>query len=187
MPREIEIDMVKLIRLDEIEAKAKKLEEQNLDFRIFLLENADKDVFDEKFLELHNELFGAYDCCKCHNCCKVCYITLTSSEALKIAKFIGMTKKDFSAQYLKKSSVYDQNPYKFKKLPCPFLCDDGKCRINECKPNVCAEYPYTDNADMMYSMYNIIDYAQVCPVVFEMLERLKVFFGFRKRRNSYKK
>lgn len=69
--------------------------------------------------------------------------------------------------------------YEIKK-PCPFLCEDGQCEVEFCKPSECAGYPYTDRPDRMGSLLNIIASAEVCPIVYEMLERLKDIYHFRK-------
>jgi len=45
-----------------------------------------------------------------------------------------MTEDDFFAEYL--ADADDEKPYKIKQKPCPFLCGDGRCRIQDCKPDV---------------------------------------------------
>jgi uncharacterized protein len=46
------------------------------------------------------------------------------------------------------------------------------------------EYPFTNKPERLFSLLSIVDFASVCPVVFEMLERLKQIYGF-KRRQRY--
>ena len=70
--------------------------------------------------------------------------------------------------------------YEIKK-PCPFLREDGQCEVEFCKPSECAAYPYTDRLGRMGSLLNIIASAEVCPVVYEMLEQLKDTYHFRKQ------
>ena len=170
-----------MVRPTEVKAKAQRLEEQNYKFRIFLKNRADYDELDAQFLALHNELFADYDCCKCANCCKEYSTILDDDEVKRIASFLGMTESDFAAQYLTNADADDEKPYKFKGNPCSFLGNDGRCRIKDCKPDVCRGFPYTDHPDRLSSMYGIIEHAQVCPVVFEILERLKKIYGFRNR------
>lgn len=67
-------------------------------------------------MEIHNELFAGYDCCKCNNCCRVYSTSLAESEINLIAAFLG-----------------------------------------------------------------IVSFAEVCPAVFEILERLKGIYRFRAR------
>ena len=170
-----------MIKPNEVKAKAQKFEEQNYKFRAFLKNRADDDELDKQFLELHKELFAGYDCCKCANCCKTYRIALDNNEVKRIAAFHDLKENDFIAAYLANTDSDDEKPYKIKEEPCSFLCDDGRCRIQNCKPDDCVEFPYTDHPERLSSMYSIIEHAEVCPVVFEILERLKVMYGFRNR------
>jgi len=166
---------------DEVKDKAHGREEQNYKFRTFLKNHADYDELDAQFLELHKELFADYDCCKCANCCKTYGIIIDNDEVKRIAAFIGMAENDFITEYLTNADSGDEKPYKIKEKPCPFLCDDGRCRIQARKPDVCAGYPYTDHPNRLSSMHGVMRHAEVCPVVFEILERLKVMYGFRNK------
>ena len=172
---------MKMVGPNEVTAKAQKLEEQNIKFRTYLKNRADDDELDAQFLDLHKELFAGYDCCKCNNCCKTYSITLGNDEVKRIAAFLGLAESDFIEEYLVDADPDDENPFKLKEKPCTFLCGDGRCRIHECKPDVCAGFPFTDQPDRLSSMYSILEHATVCPVVFEMLERLKALYGFRNR------
>lgn len=73
--------------------------------------------------------------------------------------------------------------YRIVEPPCLFLMEDGVCQIESCKPQCCREFPYTGKPGRLFSLYSIIDSASVCPVVFEILERLKkrLRFGRKKR------
>ena len=171
----------KMVNPDEVSAKAQRLKEQNYKFRTFLRNHADDDVLDAQFLELHKELFVGYNCCKCANCCKTYRIILDNGEIKRIATYLGMTEYDFVTEHLTNADADDEKPYTIKKKPCPFLYDDGRCRIQDCKPDVCTEFPYTDHHERLSSMYSVIEHAEVCPVVFEILERLKLIYRFRNR------
>ena len=173
-----------MIKPNEVQDRAQKLEEQNYKFRTFLRNRADDDELDAQFLSLHNELFTEYDCCKCANCCKSFSVFLDNDDVKRIAAHLGLSENDFVAKYLIEAEPAESDeemPYKFKDKPCSFLCDDGRCQIQDCKPGVCSGFPFTDQPDRLSSMYSIIGHAEVCPVVFEMLERLKVIYRFRNK------
>ena len=156
-----------LIAYDVREA-AQKLEAENHRFRRFLKTHADEDTLDQQFLELHKELFESYDCSKCRNCCRAYDVSLEDREIAAIAAAKGFTPDALCKQYL----VEGLCGYEIKK-PCPFLCGNGTCEVESCKPSECSGYPYTDKPDRMRSLLNIVASAEVCPVVYEMLERLK--------------
>jgi hypothetical protein len=176
-----------MIEPTKINAVSKKYEEQNYKFRAFLKNRADYDEVDAQFLGLHNELFADYDCCKCANCCKAYSIKFNDDDIAAASRYLGKSESDFINEYLVESEEGscddepDEGRYKTKSKPCPFLCDDGKCKIQECKPSSCKGFPFTDQPDRMLSMLSIIDFAEECPVVFEILERLKKLYRFRNR------
>jgi Fe-S-cluster containining protein len=57
--------------------------------------------------------------------------------------------------------------------PCSFLEEDGKCRIQQAKPIECAEFPYTNKPERLFSLLGVMEFAQSCPIVFEVVQRLK--------------
>ena len=168
-----------MVKPTEVKAKAQSLEEQNCKFRIFLKNRANEHELDAQFLSLHKELFSEYNCRKCANCCKSCSILLAEDDITRISSFLEMAEDDFAAEYLADADEDDEKPYVFKGKPCPFLHEDGSCGIQSCKPDVCDGYPFTDKPGRLWSLYSVIEHAEVCPVVFEILERLKKMYGFR--------
>ncbi|MDR1111962.1 MAG: YkgJ family cysteine cluster protein [Deltaproteobacteria bacterium] len=166
-----------MIAPDKVKSKGEKLEGQNIRFRAFLKNRADDDELDAHFLRLHKELFSDYDCSKCNNCCKSLTITLDDGEVAAIAGFLGQSASDFAAAHL----VEDDGQHAFKARPCEFLGDNGQCGIKSCRPAVCEGYPYTDRPGRLSRMLSVVYSAEVCPVVFEILERLKEIYRFRNR------
>ena len=171
-----ESGLVKIIKPSEVASIAKKVEKQNLQFRSFLKFHADEDELDLQFLELHNELFKNYDCSKCANCCKEYELEIDEFEVGKITQFLGLTKEEWVEKYSVAESGFK---YEMKHKPCAFLDEYGKCTIEKCKPQGCVDYPFTNKPDRLSSMYSMIEHASVCPVVFEILERLKKLYRFR--------
>lgn len=164
-----------MISPKDVQRVAKRLERENMRFRVFLKNRVDPDDLDKKFNALHKELFTNYDCCQCGNCCRAYSTSLEDSEIGSIAAFLNMSIPDFTDKYLSEGS----EGYIIKP-PCPFFESDGKCAIQDCKPEECSGFPYTDKPDRWSSLYSILDFAEQCPVVFEMLERLKDMYRFRR-------
>ena len=161
-----------MIEPSKIEAFSQKYSDQNMKFRAFLKNHADSDELDAQFLELHNELFADYDCCKCSNCCKTYVVSMDKNDISAISKFIGIPEDDFIEKYLDETG----EGYVTKDKPCCFLDNDGKCRIQECKPTECRDFPYTDKTERLFSMFGVMEFAEICPVVFEIVERLKKIY-----------
>lgn len=122
---------------------AKKNEKENLRFRTFLKCNADEETLDRQFKRLHEELFANYDCGRCRNCCKMYPGGIPAEDIERDANYLGMTK------------------------------EDGNCALGECKPENCKKYPYTDQPKRLSSLYSVLEAVEVCPVAFEIYERLK--------------
>ncbi len=158
-----------------VRVAAKKRENENLRFRTFLKNHADPDELDLQFLDLHKELFSGYDCCQCGNCCRAYGTYLSDEEINSISAYLGMTRQKFLEDCLIRGRDGLELP-----APCRFLEMDSKCRIQECKPEECREFPYTDRPNRLWSLYSVLSAAEVCPVVFEILERLKELYCFRR-------
>lgn len=165
-----------MIRPDEVRSAAEKMEDNNYRFRRFLKNRADSGELDQQFLRLHNELFAAYDCSQCRNCCQQLGTSLSDEEITAIAAFLGISKQEFIETYL--TAGIDGLEL---KAPCRFLGTKGDCELEACKPISCRDFPYTNRPDRLSSSLSILSFAEVCPVVFEILERLKEIYGFRNR------
>lgn len=152
---------------EDIVRKAKKREAQNLRFRSWLKFHADEDELDARFKALHEKIFATYDCRECGNCCRMYQTTVQPSEIERIADCLGIDVLDFRNEFL----LHNNNGYVFN-APCPMLQENGECRIQEVKPEECKCFPYTNRPGRMESLYGMMEYAGICPVVHEIIERL---------------
>lgn len=160
-----------------VKFEAMKRERENMQFRIFLKNNAEEEALDAHFQELHKELFSAYDCSRCRNCCKELRGTFLLNEIPNVAEYIQMSKEKMIHLYLEKQEFEDSFITKHK--PCDFLQKDGNCMLGECKPDNCKKYPYTDQPERLQSLLSVIDAVGICPVAYEIWERLKKIYGFK--------
>jgi uncharacterized protein len=167
-----------LIEPSKVSEAFNRVEDENYAFRAYLKNHADEDKLDKQFLELHNELFSDYDCNKCRNCCKEYYARFEEYELKSVSNLLKMKEKEFKDKYIKE----DMGEYLLNVKPCCFLMEDGSCAIESCKPLSCKDYPFTNKPERLWSLLGILTSASICPVVFEMLERLKKEYGFSKRR-----
>ena len=60
-----------------------------------------------------------------------------------------------------------------KSLSCPFLGKDNRCTIYEVRPVACAEYPYTDKAEISSRTYSIAAKALECPAMFHIVKQMR--------------
>lgn len=169
-----------MIAPDKVQIEAKKRENENFKFRTYLKGHADEEELDAQFLRLHNELFADYDCSKCRNCCKMYKGSIPEEDIEKDAEHLGITTEQFVEFFLEKAR-FDVG-YQTKHKPCDFLMEDGNCKLGECRPDNCKNYPYTNQPERLFSLLGFLDTVSICPVAFEIFERLKKEYGFRARR-----
>jgi Fe-S-cluster containining protein len=172
-------DKIQMVEPGKVAEMAQRFADKNSRFRIFLKKNADQNELDGHFHALHNEIFHKddYDCCKCNNCCKIYDIRFAQKDIAAAAKYLGQADEDFIEKYLIPDDE-DAAYFMLKDKPCRFLGAEGKCGIYECRPSVCREYPYTNKPERLYSMLSVLSFAEDCPVVFEIIERLKKIYNF---------
>lgn len=160
--------------------EAKKKENENIRFRTFLKCHAEEDELDQQFLELHKELFSTYDCSRCRNCCKMFHGSIPAEDLEKDAAYMNLSREQFIEEFLEVNEI--TGDFETKHEPCDFLTEDGDCKLGECKPDNCKKYPYTDQPERLESLYSVLDAVSVCPVAFEIYERLKLIYGFKAKR-----
>ena len=163
----------------QLEKAFKKVEDENWMFRSFL-KGEDSDHLDSRVHDLHRELFKHMDCISCANCCKRIVPAFTRKDINRIAKHLNMTGADFKVKYIKEK----QGVLVIKTKPCPFLTGQG-CSIYAVRPECCRGFPYTDKKEMVFRLINLVENCRVCPVVFEIFERLKGIY--RTEFEEYKK
>lgn len=167
-----------MIQPDKIVEEAKKKEDENFKFRTFLKVHADYEELDRQFLRLHKELFANYDCSICRNCCKMYKGSIPKKDIERDAEYLGITEEQFIDFFLEEGHGGE---YFTKHVPCDFLQEEGNCKLGDCRPDSCKKYPYTNQPERLSSLLGMLDIIAVCPVAFEIFERLKKEYGFRRR------
>ena len=76
----------------------------------------------------------------------------------------------FSEQYLR---IDEDGDYIFKAMPCPFLGSDNYCGVYESKPNACANYPHTQQREIIKKLKITYHNSMICPAVAEVVIGLK--------------
>ena len=143
-----------------------------VDHKKFLkgLKNKDPRKIDDAFHHVHEEVFAETDCLSCANCCKTTSPIFYQTDIERVARSLRMKPGDFITTYLR---VDEDKDYVLKSSPCPFLDDDNRCKVYDSRPKACREYPHTNRKKMVQILDLTVKNTQVCPAVFEMVERLK--------------
>lgn len=164
-----------MINIDKLEELSDKKLEQNIKFRTYLKNHADEKKLDKQFKQLHNKYFNIYKCSECRNCCKKIGTIIEKEELDNICKYMQFDEKKLIREELIKNELN----YTFKDKKCMFLEENNNCKIEKCLPLSCREYPFTNKEERIFNLYSIIDNARICPVVFEILEELKIIYNFK--------
>jgi uncharacterized protein len=129
-----------------------------------------KGNLDQHIHALHRQVFENSNCLSCANCCITTGPLLTESDIVRLAKSLKMKPSVFVGQYLR---IDEDNDYVFQSLPCPFLDAQNHCMVYKNRPTACREYPHTDRKNMRQILHLTLKNTLVCPVVYEIFERLK--------------
>ena len=160
----IEIDLAKIERL------AIQRENENFAFRMFLKSHDDKDV-DKIVHRLHREVTRRIDCLECGNCCNSLVPKVREEEIIYLAGLDNISVEEYTKEHLDEDK-YEASLF-LKVTPCRYL--EGKsCTIYENRPKECREYPYTHRRGFNRRTLNMITNYAICPIVFNIMENLKI-------------
>lgn len=144
--------------------------EENKKFRKYL-RNFSSAQIDPQVRKIYAEVSSQIDCTQCGNCCTQLEPGLTRDEAIELASCKGMKTEDFFAAHVLEER--DEVAY-LKAKPCIFLAEK-KCSIYPKRPASCADYPHLNKPNFKYNR-NVWVNAEICPIVFEVIEGLKKEF-----------
>ena len=157
--------------LKKIREIALRNEEKNMRFRLFLKESdySSKEI-DEVVHRINDEVTAQIDCRECGNCCMKITPILDERDIDRLAKRLEIDKDSLIRKYLKKDKDRD---LVFNSKPCPFL--DGKsCSVYSSRPEACRSYPHLHKKDFNYRTLGILANTAICPIVFNVFERVKL-------------
>jgi hypothetical protein len=63
-------------------------------------------------------------------------------------------------------------------IPCCFL-NGNECKIYKNRPYDCESYPHLHKKRFIYRLFGIIDNLEICPIVYNVYEQLKIKLNFR--------
>ncbi|MCR6640306.1 MAG: YkgJ family cysteine cluster protein [Sporocytophaga sp.] len=141
------------------------------------LRKVSPDQLDKIVHPVHEEVFEEVDCLACANCCKTTSPIFYQADIERVARKLRLKPSDFIDQYL---HLDEDNDYVLNSSPCPFLDGENYCLVYESRPTACREYPHTNRKRFRQILNLTLKNTQVCPAVYEIVERLKVKLDFGK-------
>ncbi|MEC7646505.1 MAG: YkgJ family cysteine cluster protein [Bacteroidota bacterium] len=137
------------------------------------LKKVNTKALDSLILPIHEEVFECTNCLECANCCKTTGPLFTDKDISKIAKHLNLKPSDFTEKYLR---IDEDRDYVLKSVPCAFLGEDNSCSIYAFRPKACREFPHTDRRKQFQLLDLTKKNVEVCPAVFNIIEKLKRVF-----------
>lgn len=160
--------------LSNIRMKAQQRVAENEDFKVFLKNFRVADV-DRVVHVLSDDVSAHIDCTQCANCCKHLEPPVSQPEIATLAREATMEKAAFEEQFIGKEP---STGIEFlKHQPCIFLKGNA-CTIYAVRPLSCADYPHLKQPHFKYRWKSVMANYRLCPIVFNVVEALKMKLGF---------
>ena len=120
---------------------------------------------------IHDEVFSCTDCLKCANCCTTTGPLFTDKDISRISNHLRIKPSVFAEKHLR---IDEDRDYILKSTPCIFLEKDNYCSIYDVRPKACREFPHTDRIKQSQLLKLTEKNVEVCPAVFQIIEKLKI-------------
>ena len=163
-------DLVQIRRLGE------KKRDENFRFRRWIKSH---NFVERQFKRAAEEIHEAIDCRQCAECCRVTEVDVTERDIEQLAKFLRISTKQFSEQYTA-SGEFGEVILKRGERGCVFL-NGNECTVYEARPGNCERFPHLirGNGSIESRMWQFVDRATYCPIVYNWMEKIKGLTNFR--------
>ena len=164
--------------LVQIRLLGEKKRPENERFRRYL---KSRDYSDRRLRRIAEEIQDQIDCTICANCCRVATVRLSDRDVERLTRHLGMARGEFLATYTTISEDEGRILRRDDTAGCVFL-EGTACRVYEARPDTCARFPHLvrGNGSIASRMWQFIDRACYCPIVYNALEAFKADTGFKR-------
>jgi len=168
-------DLVQIRRLGEHKR------EENLRFRKWMKSH----VFVERqFRKAAQQVEDQIDCRQCAECCRVTEVKLAERDVAKLSRFLGISEREFMQKH---TALDDDGAAILRRVKsadgrqaCEFLLGND-CTVYEARPANCERFPHLlrGAGSLESRMWDFVDRATYCPIVYNWLEAVKALTKFR--------
>lgn len=122
------------------------------------------------------------DCTQCANCCRVATATVKERDVERLARFLRISEAQFLKDYTVESEEEGRILRRTDTEGCVFL-SGNECTVYEARPDACQRFPHLvrGNGSILSRMWQFVDRACYCPIVYNSLEAFKEEMGYRNR------
>jgi len=166
-----------LIDLAEIRRLGEKMRGENERFRRFM---KSRDIPERRLRKIAEEIQAQIDCTACANCCRVATAEVSNRDVERLARHLNLTPGAFRSQY----TVRDEEGaavLRRNENGCVFL-NGTECTVYEGRPATCVDFPHLvrGSGSIASRMWQFIDRACYCPIVFNSLQAFKAHLRFQR-------
>jgi Fe-S-cluster containining protein len=166
-----------LTDLVQIRLMGEKKRDENLRFRRFM---KSRDHSDRILRRIAEGVEDQIDCTACANCCRVATAKVTARDAERLARHLRIPLARFHADYTMESEEEGRILRQSKETGCVFLAGN-ECTVYDDRPDACQRFPHVvrGNGSIASRMWELVDRACYCPIVYNSLEAFKSEMGYR--------
>ena len=152
--------------------------EENHRFRRFLKVRRHSDA---TLRHLALKIEDQIDCRACANCCRIVATPVSERDIKRLSSFLRRSVKDVLASF----TVEDEDEGLILRRTDPAGCiflDGNDCTVYDARPDTCQRFPHLvrGNGSLVSRMWQFIDRAVYCPIVYNSMEAFKESMGFRR-------
>jgi uncharacterized protein len=164
--------------LVQIRLLGEKKRDENLKFRRFM---KSRDHSDRILRRIAEGVEEQIDCRACGNCCKVATAVVAERDVERLAKHLRITPAQFIAEYTMGSEEEGRILRRSEEQGCVFL-SGTECSVYDQRPDACRRFPHVvrGTGSIASRMWQFVDRATYCPIVYNSLEAFKEELKFQK-------
>jgi uncharacterized protein len=164
--------------LVQIRTLGEKKRDENLRFRKHM---KSRDYSDRILRRIAEEIEGQIDCTQCANCCKVATVQVSERDVERLARHLRIRVEQFLAGYTAESEEEGRILRRDRTDGCVFL-NGRDCTVYEARPDTCQRFPHLvrGQGSIASRMWQFVDRACYCPIVYNSLEAFKDELRFRR-------
>jgi uncharacterized protein len=157
--------------LVQIRLLGEKKREENLRFRKHMKSHDHSDRILRRIAEGIEEQI---DCTQCANCCRVATARVAERDVERLAKFLRIKPSRVMADFVVESEEEGYVLRRDEESGCIFL-SGNECTVYDARPESCQRFPHVvrGNGSIASRMWEFVDRACYCPIVYNSLEAFK--------------
>jgi uncharacterized protein len=164
--------------LVQIKTLGEKKRDENLRFRKHM---KSRDYSDRILRRVAEDIEAQIDCTACANCCKVATVQVSERDVERLSKFLRVSPERFLIEYTAESAEEGRILKTDKMSGCIFL-NGRECTVYDFRPDICSRFPHLvrGQGSIASRMWEFVDRACYCPIVYNSLEAFKDELRFRR-------